>query len=214
MRILPTILFLLAAGPSPLTALEWKTTEIHLQAGLGQEQAAGVFLFRNTQNKPVRILSVFADCHCVAARPEKDVYAPGESGEIRAEFVFAGRVGRQIKTITVVSDEPGGKAASLTLTVDIPEPVVVNPRFLFWPTGGPPAERSLEIIVTEPKQTEIGELQCSNPFFSARLQPEQAGRYRLLIKPSGTQQPAEATIRLNVTVAGRPQSYQVYVAVR
>ncbi|MFA5058662.1 MAG: DUF1573 domain-containing protein, partial [Opitutaceae bacterium] len=210
----PVILVLLATGHSPLVALDWKTTEIQLKAGLGQEQAVGIFPFRNTHDQPVRILSVSADCHCVAAKLEKEVYAPGESGEIRATFTFAGSVGRQIKNITVTSDDSAGKATILTLAVDIPEPVVVNPRFLFWPTGSLPVERSLEVIVTEPGQTAVGELECSNPFFSVRLQPEQAGRYRLLIKPAGTQQPAEATIRLNVTVAGRIQSYVIYAAVR
>jgi len=70
------------------------------------------------------------------------------------------------------------------------------------------------IVLAEPKQSTIGELQCSNPLFAARLQPEPDGRYRLLVKPANTQQPAAGTIGLNVTIAEKAQVYQVYVAVK
>jgi len=132
MRILAAGLFLLTTGQSHLAALEWQTAVIHLHAALGQEQVVGVYPFRNTGARPVRILSVLPNCGCITATLSKEVYAPGEFGEIRVGFSFAGSVGQQVKTISVSADDAADHATILTLTVDIPEAVVLTPRFLFW----------------------------------------------------------------------------------
>jgi hypothetical protein len=150
----------------------------------------------------------------MAAEPGKEVYAPGETGEIRVEIALAGYVGRLRRSVAVETDDATGRFAELTLTVDIPEPVVINPRFLFWRVGDQPEEKSLEIVVTEPKKTVFGEIECSSPLFHARLLPQPAGGYRLAVEPADLRQPAEAIIRLPVTIGGRPQVRLVYVAVK
>jgi hypothetical protein len=214
MRILAGILALLAGAQTCLAALEWKTTGLQLKTEVGQEQAAAVFPFRNQGDQPVRIVSVDPSCRCMAAKPGKEVYAPGETGEIRVEVALTGYVGRLRRSIAVETDDAAGRFVELTLTVDIPEPVVINPRFLFWRVGDRPEQRSLEIVLTEPKQTALGEIECNNPLFHVQLQPEPAGRYRLAVQPADVRQAAEAIIRLNVTIGGRLQVYVVYVAVK
>jgi hypothetical protein len=214
MRTLVFVIGLLAGGSSPLAALEWQTTQVHLQAALGQEQAMAVFPFRNTSRTPVRILLVTADCRCVAADPVKEICAPGDSGEIRARFTVAGRVGRQVKTIAVTTDEAADHATVLTLVVDIPQLIEVTPRFIFWEKGSQPGERSVDVVVADPGRVTIAGLRCSNPRFAARLQREAAGRYRLRVKPDGTQQPASGIVALEVTIAGESRDFQVYLAVK
>lgn len=208
-------LCLLAVGaPTALADLQWKTTDLEIKTEVGQEDAVAVYPFRNAGDKPVRILSLDPSCNCVSAEPSKELYAPGEAGEIRVTASLAGFVGRLRRSIVVETDDVAGKFAELTLTLDIPEPVTISPRFLLWQVGDKPEEKSLEIVLAEPGKTKLGEVECRHPVFSARLTPEQAGRCRLLVKPADTQRPAEATIRLNVTIAGRPQSCVIYVAVR
>jgi hypothetical protein len=214
MRILAVILVLLAGGQTGQAALEWKITDLQLKTEVGQEQAVAVFPFRNRGEQPVRIISVDPSCSCMAAEPGKEVYAPGETGEIRVEIALAGYVGRLRRSVAVETDDATGRFAELTLTVDIPEPVVINPRFLFWRVGDQPEEKSLEIVVTEPKKTVFGEIECSSPLFHARLLPQPAGGYRLAVEPADLRQPAEAIIRLPVTIGGRPQVRLVYVAVK
>jgi hypothetical protein len=214
MRILAVILALLAGGQTGRAALEWKTTDLQLKTEVGQEQAVAVFPFRNRGNQPVHIISVDPSCSCMAAEPGKEVYAPGETGEIRVEIALAGYVGRLRRSIAVETDDATSRFAELTLTVDIPEPVVINPRFLFWQIGDQPEEKSLEIVVTDPKRTVFGEIECSSPLFHARLLPQPAGGYRLAVEPADLRQPAEAIIRLPVTIGGRPQVRLVYVAVK
>ena len=214
MRIAVIILLLPLGGLPCLAALEWKTTDIQLKAGIGQEQAVAIFPFRNGGDRPVRIVSLDPSCSCMAAEPGKERYAPGESGEIRVELALAGYVGRLRRSVAVETDDPDHKFAELTLTVDIPEPVAITPRFLFWHVGERPEEKSLEIVVAEPAKTTIDGLACGNPLFKVQLRSGPAGHYRLLVKPAEAQQPADATIRLKAVVGGRAQDYVIYVAVK
>lgn len=214
MGIPAVIMVLLAGGSTCLASLQWETTDLQLKARPGQESMTVVFPFRNTGDQPVRILSVDPSCSCVAAGPEKAVCAPGESGAIRVELNLAGYVGRVRRSLAVATDDSAGKFAELTLTVDIPELVSITPRFLFWRIGDQPEAKSAEIVVTEPRTTTIGEIECDNPHFLARLTPGPAGRYQLMVKPVDTQQPADATVRVAVSVEGRPQASVIYVAVK
>jgi hypothetical protein len=189
MRFLALILLLHLSGLVCPAGLEWKTTDIALKTEIGQEQAVAVFPFRNAGDKPVRIIALDPSCSCMAAEPGKELYAPGESGEIRVAMALTGYVGHLRRSVAVETDDPDHKFTDLTLTVDIPEPVAITPRFLFWRVGDQPEEKSLEIVVAEPAMTTIGGVECDNPRFRARLAPGPAGRYRLLVKPSGASPP-------------------------
>jgi hypothetical protein len=214
MRSAALILLLHLSGLVCPAALEWKTTDIALKTEIGQEQAVAVFPFHNGGDKPVRIIALDPSCSCMAAEPGKELYAPGESGEIRVEMTLTGYVGHLRRSVAVETDDPDHKFAELTLTVDIPEPVAITPRFLFWRVGDRPEEKSLEIVVAEPAKTTISGIECDNPRFRARLSPGPAGRYRLLVIPADAQQPADAAIHVKAVVGGRAQDYVVYVAVK
>ena len=211
----PACLLLLAASAQAAPgALQWTTTDIALRTSVGQDEAVAVYPFRNTGGKPVRIIALDPSCSCMTAEPSKEVFAPGETGEIRVVAALTGFVGHLRRAVAVETDDAAARFAELTLTLDIPEPVVISPRFLLWQVGDRPEEKSLEILLAEPGKSTLGEVECRPPLFSAQLTPERAGRCRLLVKPTDTRHPAEATIRLTVTIAGRPQSYVIYVAVR
>ncbi|OHE89411.1 MAG: hypothetical protein A3G75_08620 [Verrucomicrobia bacterium RIFCSPLOWO2_12_FULL_64_8] len=196
-------------------ALEWKTTDVRLKAEIGQESVVVVFPFRNAGEKPVRIVSVAPSCDCVAAKPEKEVYAPGESGEIRAEVDLTGRVGPQAKFITVTTDEAARPTVKLALVVDVPEPLVITPRFLLWREGESPEGKSVEIKVTEPSKVALKEFQSNNPFFEVRMERgSESGHFLLRVKPKETKTGEEAVIRLNVAVVGKLQVFVVYAAVK
>ncbi len=214
MRAVAFGICLLAGGSPLLAALEWPTTEVHLQAALGQEQAVAIFPYRNAGRTPVRILLVTGNCRCIAADPVKDVCAPGDSGEIRARFTFAGSVGRQVKSIAVTTDEAAGQPTVLTLVVDIPQLIEVIPRFLFWEQGSQPEEKSADVVVAGPERATIDGVRCENPVFVARLQRAGAGRYRLRVRPTDTHVPSSGTVALKVTIGDESRDYQVYVAVK
>jgi hypothetical protein len=208
-----TLFFLAGIAACP-AALEWKTTDLQLAAQPGQQAMSLTFPFRNAGDRPVRILSLDPSCSCMSATPDKAVCAPGESGEIRVELALTGYAGRVRRSVAVATDAADGKFAELTLTVEIPELIVITPRFLFWRVGAESDEKVAEVVVTDPKTTSLDRVECANPRFHAQLSPGLSGVFRLTVKPTDTRQPEEAMIHLNVIVGGRPQEFVIYAAVK
>lgn len=208
------ILIFLAGVAACPAALEWKATDLQLTARPGQQSLSVVFPFRNAGRNPVRILSLDPSCSCMSTGMAKAVYAPGESGEIRVELALAGYSGRVRRSVVVATDDPGGRYAELTMTVDIPDLVAITPRFLFWRVGERPEEKQAEVVVTDPETTGLGGVECANPRFHAQLSPREPGAFRLTIRPWDTSRPDEAMVHLNVTVDGRSQTFVIYAAVK
>ena len=214
MRVYAIVLLLPLGALSAGAALEWKTRDLQLKTEIGQEQAVAVYSFRNAGTRPVRIVALDPSCSCVEAEPDKEVYAPGATGEIRVDIALTGYVGHLRRSVAVETDDPDEKFTELTLTLDIPEPVAITPRFLFWTVGEPAAEKSLAIATADPARTAIGAVECDNPRFTARLVAGPPGQYRLLVTPPDTGKPVDGTVRLHAVVGGREQVYIIYLAVK
>jgi hypothetical protein len=208
------ILVLLAGIANCRAALEWKTIDLQQTAEPGQESMTLEFPFRNAGDKPVRILALDPSCSCMSAEPDKAVYAPGQSGEIRVDVSLVGYSGHVRRSIAVTTDDAKSKYADLTLTVEIPEVVTITPRFLFWRVGDRAEDKSADVVLTDPKTTTLGEVECANTRFTTHLSPRPDGTFQLAVKPVDTRQPDEAMVHLNLTVRGRPETYVIYAAVK
>lgn len=88
------------------------------------------FKFTNVTDQPVKIEGVKASCGCTAAKPDKEVYEPGESGVIRADFNTANRTGRQVKSITITTDYTRAPTSILRIQGDIVSDVYLKTRVL------------------------------------------------------------------------------------
>ncbi len=124
-------LVLACAGPAR-AALTWEKTTAELHPKLSDKSVVAHFKYKNTGDKPVKILSVDASCGCTTAALEKNEVAPNESGEIAATFTIGDRSGFQSKKITVRTDAAPGDATILTLTADIPRLLEIQPVFVYW----------------------------------------------------------------------------------
>lgn len=69
----------------------------------------------NTGKSELIIRRTSASCGCTASNPAKQNLAPGESTTIDINFNTSGRTGRQIKTVTVVSNDPANPSIVLTV---------------------------------------------------------------------------------------------------
>lgn len=114
------------AGP-----LRWDRQRIDHRLKPGEQTVSEAFSFVNTGTKPVRITSVESSCGCTVGKPDRDVYAPGEQGEIRVDFKPGSRRGVQSNWIDVRTDAGTG-TVRLEFVVVIPELVSVSPRLLTW----------------------------------------------------------------------------------
>ncbi|BDD03395.1 DUF1573 domain-containing protein [Aureibacter tunicatorum] len=77
-----------------------------------------VFKFKNTGSAPLLLNNVLVTCGCTAAKWPQSPVEPGDSGQIEIVFDSKGRLGRQHKVITVLSNaENNPEKLKITLTV-------------------------------------------------------------------------------------------------
>lgn len=68
------------------------------------DQVEYTFEFENTGDAPIIISNVQTTCGCTATNWPKEPIAPGAKSSITAKFNSAGKVGRQNKVITILSN--------------------------------------------------------------------------------------------------------------
>jgi len=86
-------------------ALRFVEDELDFGTIEDNETVTLVYEFKNTGDTDVIIRNVRTSCGCTTSKLDKKLYAPGESGEIIAEFDSKNRAGLQRKTITVSTTE-------------------------------------------------------------------------------------------------------------
>lgn len=87
---------------APRPVIEFDTTEFNFGILAVGESVSHVFKFKNTGNAPLIISQVKPSCGCTTLKDwPKDPIAPGESGQITAEFNSKGNSGEVTKNILV-----------------------------------------------------------------------------------------------------------------
>lgn len=88
------------------------------------------FNFKNTGKSDLIIHKVKSSCGCTATSPESKIIAKGKSSTIKATFNSRGKVGKQHKTITVITNDPDNSEVVLRITgyVNKKESNTVTPK--------------------------------------------------------------------------------------
>jgi hypothetical protein len=73
------------------------------------------FKLKNEGKSNLIIRNIKPSCGCTAISPEKTMIAPGESTEIKMVFDSKGTMGRQYKTITVITNAPNAPTTVLKI---------------------------------------------------------------------------------------------------
>ncbi len=199
-RSWPLPLFALLALPG--LALEWKSETVSVTTSPFQATQDVVFEFKNTRSKPVAVLDVQTNCDCLAADADRQVYAPGETGTIKARFTVGDRAGRYERIISLITDE-SPTPVRLIVRIDVPEIAMLTPRSVVWLANEDANEKTVELTAAAGLEITFTEALATNDAFTASLEAVAAGtHYRLHLKPRTTSQPASAAIR----VSGRDKS--------
>ena len=198
-------------------ALTWQTQQIKLTVKPSDKQAVGIFHFVNSGNAAITITSVQSSCGCTTAELTKQVYAPGESGEIKAIFTIGDRVGEQEKTVFVVTDDAQEKSVPLVLHVTIPELLRYAPRLLMWNVGDKPGEKAA--VISANTNLKIANIEITAPVTSevnSRIEAVEAGvSYQLFVHPASTTTVMNAPVAGIATFAdGTTQPFKIYALVR
>lgn len=81
-----------------------------------------VFKFTNTGTEPLIITNVQVTCGCTTPKGwPRDPIMPGAKGEITIAFNSAGKIGKQNKTVTVVSNATNGDGGQVSFTTNVLE---------------------------------------------------------------------------------------------
>jgi hypothetical protein len=78
------------------------------------------YYFTNTGNEPLIITNVQVSCGCTTPKGwPRDPIPPGGKGELTVSFNSTGKMGRQNKPVTIISNavNPGGNQVSFTTNV-------------------------------------------------------------------------------------------------
>lgn len=81
-----------------------------------------VFEFTNTGNKPLIITNIQVTCGCTAPSWPRQPIAAGEKGEITIAFNSTGKMGKQAKVVTVISNAINSDEAVITFTANVVAP--------------------------------------------------------------------------------------------
>ena len=194
----PLALLLLGLlGASPACALEWSATTLEARTEPFQKTLTLVFKFKNDGAKPVHVLDLQTSCSCLAAQSDKKIYAPGESGQITAEFSAEEPPGIYERHIQVMTDAPT-PPQGLTVRIEIPELALLTPRSLDWKLNEAASEKFAELRANGTLKINLSQATPTNDSFTARLEtvvPEQV--YKLIVTPRSTANVANAAIRIS-----------------
>ena len=174
----------------------WDNTTMTVDTQGSPETRTTEFRFRNDSDRPVRVRGVKSSCGCTVVKPEKDVYAPGESGVLPVSHKpKSGSAPRRYR-IVVSTDEEQGRDYDLSLVVlSEPRLIVEGRRMLVWEKGEPRAPKDIALRtkpgdplrlqgVTAQSEIATAELIGAGETRILRVTPKSgaAGRVRILLQ--------------------------------
>ena len=212
-----SILLLLLGSVTPIFAqLKWDQPQQKLSVKPGEKAVAATYRFTNNSSLPVTIVDVRPSCGCTTATLAKKTYAPGESGEIDAKLNFAGHTGHQEKWIYVTTNSSGTEPTLLTLAVDIPPAIKIEPQFVMWRIGDPLTPKTIRIVVPDGFPSKIVAAQTDNPAIQVQLQEVRPGKqWDVKITPTGTKELVKAIVSIRSDYpTENPATYSAYARVQ
>lgn len=159
------------------------------------------FPFTNKGDKPVTIAKTDPGCSCLKVEISggKLKYAPGESGVVRTTFEmgnFSGTVDKMV-ALWIDNDAPDKPSKQLTVRVNIPVLVGIEPKTLKWDVGTKPEPQTIEIRMAEGKPIHVVGVKSSSESFSCEVKTvEQGKKYDLIVTPKDLNGPGMSVIRI------------------
>jgi hypothetical protein len=208
-------LALLAAGATLRAGVRWERDVVEAAATTFDDRITVDFPFRVTGPAAVRFTSFSSDCGCTHAGPLTASYEPCGENRLRVEYTIGNRTGRQETALAVVTDESPAVTHILRLGVTIEPVAVPTPSRLVWTIGEAPEPKPVEIALSRPGETVIGEPRTASGAFRVSRDPAAPpDRPRLSISPLDTRTSGRGVIEFPVTVGGRSRTLRVFAEIR
>lgn len=145
-RTTPALLaFLFVYYSSNAQNLQFEQTSITLQAIGTERELIAVFPVQNRGSSHVLVQEVNSLCGCIDYSSKSRDIAPGEMASIALVYRVGPREGIQHFKIDVVTNEATNNRYELSLEVNIPQLIHIEPRFLIWRSDESKSEKTVEI---------------------------------------------------------------------
>jgi len=159
------------------------------------------FNFSNDTDKPVRISKYDAACSCMSLKVKggKLLYGPGETGVIRAIFDMGNFSGEVDKVLQVWLDDDPEPTPSVILTVRVNIPVLVQiePKTLRWEIGAPAEPQTVKITMNYDQPIKVLSAEVNSEAFTSTLKTLEEGKsYELKIIPANTERAALGIVQI------------------
>jgi hypothetical protein len=160
---------------------------LELKPKPADEQVEASFTFTNKGKKPVTVTGLDSTCSCLEASLDKRTYGPGEKGSGKATFKVSSFVGRHEKTLHIYTDDPAEPDKVLTVILEVPEVVSIEPKLLEWVLGEEPKAKELTVKVIGEEPMKIKNVAATRENVTFETREITPGReYRITVKPSRT----------------------------
>jgi hypothetical protein len=127
-------------------------------------------------------------------------YAPGESGIVRTTFEmgnFSGTVDKMV-ALWIDDDAPDKPSKQLTVRVNIPVLVGIEPKTVKWDVGAKPEPQTIQIRMAEGKLIHVVGVKSSSETFSCEVKTlEEGQKYDLIVTPKDLDAPGMGVIRID-----------------
>jgi len=207
--------FFVCAAPI-FAQMKWEKVEQTFAPSPQDKSVVAKYRFTNVGTAPITIKDVRNSCGCTTAALKKWEYAPGESGEIEANFQFAGHIGHQEKWIFVTTSAAPREPTLLRLIVNIPIAVTIEPEFVMWSIGDQLAPKTIRIVVSDGFPAKIVSVQVNNPAVKLELREVRAGKeVEVTVTPPNTSKPENAVLSIRTDYPPQnPETHYAYAQVR
>lgn len=167
---------------------------------------------RNEGQTSLEITDVRASCGCTAVKPSQDVIPPGGEASIRARLDLRGRMGMQVKTITVNSNDPQTPSLVLQLKGTALQVLRAEPSSLFFGRVEPGAVRSRTFdVVSGRGPIQIVSFRTDNPGLQVAPVAAEPGadgsrhRYELTLDPALPEGNVSGSVFVKTDLADQPE---------
>lgn len=175
--------------------LEWKETEATLEVHPVQVAATALFAFANNGQQTITIETVDVSCSCLAPSLSRQVFRPGEKGEVGIRFNLEERTGPQRKKATVVTHD--GKREELWVSVEIPKLYTVSPVMMTWPEGSKRMPKTARLLNPNPQPIKLLHADSSHKDVAVELKAVRDGfEYEVLVAPTPAASNARSVVRI------------------
>ncbi|NNC88804.1 MAG: hypothetical protein HKN82_10140 [Akkermansiaceae bacterium] len=160
-----------------------------------------------------------APCSCLEAQISDGgrlAWDPGTSGTVKGVFKLGTFKGTVDKVIVLRMEGETVPSVKLTVRVEIPELVSVEPKTLFWNLGEPAVPQAFKLRMNGEKPLKIVDVSGTNEQFPFEMKTVKEGsEYELVVTPKSTEGRAFGLIRLRTdSEFVRHQRYQCFVVIR